>query len=71
MSELQEIDVFVQPDGTVEIEVRGVKGQKCLALTEQLETLLGGAVVERVHTDEFYEAEQQQLQNDWLEQRGR
>ena len=70
MSELQEIDVFVQPDGTVKIEVRGVKGQQCLPLTAQLEALLGGAVVERVHTDEFYETEQQQLQSDWLEQRG-
>jgi hypothetical protein len=70
MSEIQEIDVFVQPDGTVRIEVRGVTGQKCLDVTAKLETLLGGAVVERTHTDEFYQAEQQQTQNDWLEQRG-
>lgn len=68
MSEIQEIDVFVKSDGTVTIEVRGVKGQKCLALTEPVERLLGGAVVERVQTDEFHEAEQQQSQSDWLEQ---
>lgn len=51
-------------------EVRGVKGEQCLPLTAKLEELLGGAVVERLHTDEFHEAEQQQSQSDWLEQRG-
>ena len=70
MSEIQEIDVFVQPDGTVRIEVRGVKGQKCLALTEEIEKLLGGQIVERIHTDEFHQAGQQQLEDDRLEQRG-
>lgn len=69
MSEIQEIDVFVRPDGTVKIEVRGVKGEQCLPLTAKLEELLGGAVVERLHTDEFHEAEQQQSQSTWLEQR--
>lgn len=68
MSEIQEIDVFVKPDGTVTMEVRGVKGQKCLALTDEIEHLLGGQIVERVHTDEFHEAEQQQAQSDWLKQ---
>lgn len=70
MSEIQEIDVFIQPDGTVKIEVRGVKGDKCLPLTAKLEELLGGAVIDRVHTDEMHEAEQQQSQSDWLEQQG-
>jgi hypothetical protein len=71
MSEIQEIDVFVKPDGTVKIEVRGVKGEKCLALTEELEALLGGSIIERTHTEEFYEVEQQQVQSDRLELRGR
>lgn len=53
MSEIQEIDVFVKPDGTVKVEVRGVTGRKCLALTEGIEALLGAAVTERVYTDEF------------------
>ncbi len=55
--ETQEIDVYVQPDGTVKIEVRGVKGQKCLALTEGLEKALGGQVTNREHTPEFDEQE--------------
>lgn len=70
MSEIQEIDVYVQPDGTVKVEVRGVKGRKCLDLTKGLEEALGGQIVERVHTDEYNEAEQQASQDDRLEQRG-
>lgn len=53
MSEIQEIDVIVSPDGTVKLEVRGAQGKKCLTLTEEVEALLGGAVVERVLTDEY------------------
>ena len=56
--EIQEIDVFLQPDGTVKVEVRGVKGQKCLALTEDIEKLLGGQVIAREKTPEYDEQEQ-------------
>ena len=56
--EIQEIDVFVQPDGTVKIEVRGVKGQKCLALTEDVEKLLGGQIVNRELKPEYNEEAQ-------------
>jgi len=64
MSEIQEIDVYVRPDGRVRVEVRGVKGQKCLDLTKGIEELLGGEVVERMHTDEFQAAEQEVEQQD-------
>lgn len=70
MSELQEIDIFVKPDGTVKVEVRGVKGQKCLELTKKIEELLGGQIIERIHTDEFHELEQEQTTNEHLRQRG-
>jgi len=56
MSEIQEIDVFVRPDGTVRIEVRGVKGEGCLSLTEAVEKRLGGSVLSREHTDEMAQA---------------
>jgi hypothetical protein len=56
--EIQEIEVFVNPDGTVKIEVRGVKGRKCLALTEEIEKLLGGRVVNRELTPEHDEQAQ-------------
>ncbi len=68
MSEIQEIDVLVKPDGTVKIEVRGVKGEKCLALTEEVEKLLGGKVLDRIKTDEFYQTEIEQTQQDVVNQ---
>ena len=70
MSEIQEIDVYVLPDGTVKVEVRGVKGRKCLDLARGIEEALGGQITERVHTDEFREADQEVSQDDRLEQRG-
>lgn len=56
--ELQEIDVFIEADGKVRIEVRGVKGGACLALTKELEEALGGEIESREMTPE---AAQQQF----------
>ena len=53
--ELQEIDVFIEKDGQVRIEVRGVKGESCLELTAALELALGGQVESREMTAEAYE----------------
>jgi hypothetical protein len=64
VSEIQELDVFVKPDGTVTLQVRGVKGDKCLTLTEGVEALLGEDIVERVYTDELNQADQVQPQED-------
>jgi Protein of unknown function (DUF2997) len=57
--ELQEIDVFIEKDGQVRIEVRGVKGESCLDLTAALEQALGGQVESREMTSESYEAAQE------------
>jgi len=66
MSELQEIDVYIGPDGEVRIEVRGVKGEKCLDITRDMEQLLGGTVLERDHTDEFHEQYVEEAESDWV-----
>ncbi len=50
--EIQEIDVFIDEKGDVRIEVRGVKGKKCLKLTEDLEAALGNEVISREMTPE-------------------
>lgn len=71
MTEIQEIDVLVKPDGTVRIEVRGAKGSQCLDLTAGLEELLGGKILERLHTDEFDLQEDLQYEEDPLEQQDR
>ncbi len=63
---MQEVDVFIEKDGRVRIEVRGVKGPSCLDLTKGLEEALGGQVEDRQMTPESQEAaggvqEQQRL----------
>jgi hypothetical protein len=60
--EIQEIDVFIDRDGQVRIEVRGVKGGACLDLTADLEKALGGQVQSRELTPEAQEGLQNDLQ---------
>ncbi|MCT0198264.1 DUF2997 domain-containing protein [Synechococcus sp. CS-1325] len=50
--EIQEVDVFVAPDGTVQLQVRGVMGGNCLSLSKGLEQLLGGEISSREMTPE-------------------
>jgi hypothetical protein len=68
MSELNEIDVFISPNGTIRVEVRGAKGKKCLSFTKEIEQLLGGNVTDRTLTDEYYQDEQEISQSNWLNQ---
>ena len=60
--DLQEIEVFIDPDGRVRIEVRGVKGGVCLELTQALEQALGGQVESREMTPEALEENVQPVQ---------
>lgn len=53
--EIQEIEVTIGKDGQVQIQVRGVQGTKCLALTKELEEALGGNILSRVMTAEASE----------------
>ncbi|MFM9047609.1 MAG: DUF2997 domain-containing protein [Cyanobium sp.] len=46
--DIQEIDVFVSPDGSVQLQVRGMQGRGCLSLTKGLEQLHGGEINSRV-----------------------
>ena len=64
--ELQELLVTIGPDGTVDIRIHGVKGPKCLRITQKIEALLGGEVSERVHTDEYHETSESMLDEDRL-----
>jgi hypothetical protein len=53
--ELQEIDVFIEKDGQVRVEARGVKGTSCLDITAALEQALGGQIDSREMTSDSYE----------------
>lgn len=57
--DLQEIDVFIDDNGEVKLEIRGVKGQKCLDLTQDLEAILGGEILSREMTPEAGETVQE------------
>jgi hypothetical protein len=50
--ELQEIEIFIEKDGRVRIEVRGVQGLACLEMTRALEAALGGQIETRQMTPE-------------------
>lgn len=53
--EIQEVAIKILPDGEVKIMVEGVKGTKCLQLTEDIETLLGNEIILREKTYEYYQ----------------
>lgn len=58
----EEIDIFIHPDGRVEIQVCGVKGEKCLEVTKAVEEALGGKV-DREATSEMYEQATENVQD--------
>ena len=51
----QDIEIVISPTGEVTFTVKGVKGASCLDETKFLEDALGGEVVERQKTSEYYE----------------
>ncbi len=55
--DLQEIEVTIERNGEVRIEVRGVKGRSCIALTEEVIEALGGEVAEQELTSEAHDDE--------------
>lgn len=61
--ELQQIDVFIENDGQVRLEVRGVQGGKCLDITRDLEAALGGQVTDRNLTAEANLSVAEDVQN--------
>jgi len=50
----QILEVAINPDGTVEMHVRGIEGMSCLAETQELVTALGGEVESQTLTAEAY-----------------
>lgn len=63
--QIQELDIYIEKDGQVRLEVRGVKGPGCLDLTKALEEALGGDVTSREMKPEAYEMEQTDQQQNW------
>ena len=68
--EVQEIEVFIDKDGQVRLEVRGVKGGACLDITAALEQALGGQVQSRELTPEAQEGVANELANEQRQRGG-
>jgi hypothetical protein len=56
MAERHELKISIDPTGNVQIEVEGIKGSKCLKLTEDLENELG-IIIDREKKSDFYVSE--------------
>jgi hypothetical protein len=54
----EKIQVRIFPDGRIEAETKGVKGEKCTDYITILEKLLNAQAVKAEYTKEFYETEQ-------------
>jgi hypothetical protein len=51
--EMQELEITIDKSGKVQVAVRGVQGEGCLALTKNIENAVG-TVEERGFTAEYY-----------------
>ncbi len=61
----QELAITIDASGEVSFTVKGVPGTECLAETEFLEEALGGNVLERTHTSEYYQAREGEYVNSY------
>ena len=50
--DIQEIEIEIDAQGQVNLHVKGIPGLACLALTSELEKVLGNVVIERQMTPE-------------------
>jgi len=61
--QINEIEVVIDKKGQVQVHVTGVKGESCLAITNELEKALGDEVASRELTAEAFESESIATQN--------
>ncbi|MEW6545047.1 MAG: DUF2997 domain-containing protein [Nitrospirota bacterium] len=59
---MAEVIVRIAPDGSVSVEVKGVKGQGCQALSKVLEDALGTTTSDRKTADFYRQAEGRHVQ---------
>ena len=56
MSQVEEIDIVIDANGKVSLDVHGVTGPDCEALTRPLEQALAGRILDRRRKDAFHQA---------------
>lgn len=52
--EMQELEITIDREGKVQVAVRGIHGEGCVALTKNIENAVG-TIEERKYTAEYYE----------------
>ncbi|NPA25541.1 MAG: DUF2997 domain-containing protein [Deltaproteobacteria bacterium] len=60
---MEKINITIGPDGSVNLDLSGFEGGKCLEATKAIEALLGGEV-DRKLTSEFYTATEEVQQTE-------
>ena len=55
----KQIKIRVYPDGRIESETIGIKGNKCLGYIKDIENLTGAKIVNSKFTKEYNEKDQQ------------
>jgi len=58
MTEIQQLEISIGADGTVRLQVQGISGPRCIALTEDVERVLGNQVMERILSDQYYDQQE-------------
>ena len=54
----RELEVTITPDGKVSMQVKCMSGSSCEDFTKFLEDALGGEIIDRQRTAEFYQQEE-------------
>ena len=58
-----QIQLKILPDGMIEAKTIGLKGSKCAGYVKLIEELLKAKVVDSSYTEEYYESQEQSLEN--------
>jgi hypothetical protein len=61
----QDIEIVISPTGEVSFTVKGVKGASCIDETKFLEQALGGEILVREPTSEYYEQGEEVGARNW------
>ncbi len=51
-----ELEIIINENGEVQVDIKGVKGKKCLEIAELIEKIIGEMKSKR-HKPEYYETE--------------
>jgi len=54
----REFEIIIGPDGSVEVQVKGYKGKRCLEAAKMFEQMIGRAQAQRL-TSEYYDPEEE------------